>query len=146
MFESLKLESCNLVYMIYIFCQLAQSLATTKQLLNFFPKCLNFFLGEEVSTKTKSVSLVYFIKENKQAISSKWNLLIVIIVNWVGVPMHGSTSLPPSPVSQPTFKFKRFGFQFQVQNFCCSFFFSVADFFSRTKFFYRYRCYTVGAA
>jgi hypothetical protein len=43
---------------------------------------------------------------------------------------------PPAPVSQPAFKFKRFGIQFQVQSFCCwSFFFSVADFFSRTKFF-----------
>jgi hypothetical protein len=41
----------------------------------------------------------------------------------------------PAPVSQPTFKFKRFGVHFQVQSFCRSFFFSVADFFSRTKSF-----------
>ncbi len=40
---------------------------------------------------------------------------------------------PPSPVSQPAFKFKRFGVQFQ--SFCCSFFLSIADFFSRTKSF-----------
>ena len=50
--------------------------------------------------------------------------------------MHGSTSPPPPfPVSQPAFKFKRFGVKFQVQSFCCSFFFAVADFFSRTKSF-----------
>jgi hypothetical protein len=49
--------------------------------------------------------------------------------------LHGSTSPPPSPVSQPAFKFKRFGVQFQPQSFCCSFFFSVADFFVRTKSF-----------
>ncbi len=42
---------------------------------------------------------------------------------------------PPFPVSQSAFKFKRFGVQFQVQSFCCSFFFSVADFLSRTKSF-----------
>ncbi len=33
------------------------------------------------------------------------------------------------------FKFKRFGVPFQAQSFCCSFFFSVVDFFSRTKSF-----------
>jgi len=49
--------------------------------------------------------------------------------------LHGSASPPPSPVSQPAFKFKRFGVQFQLQSFCCSFFFSVADFFARTKSF-----------
>jgi hypothetical protein len=51
------------------------------------------------------------------------------------MPCMGRPARPPtpSPVSQPAFKFKRFGVQFQ--NFCCSFFFSVADFFSRTKSF-----------
>ena len=50
--------------------------------------------------------------------------------------LHGPTSLPPpSPVSQPAFDFKGFGVQFQVQSFCCSFFFSVADFCSRMKSF-----------
>jgi hypothetical protein len=51
------------------------------------------------------------------------------------MPCMGRPARPPSPVSQPAFKFKRFGVQFQVQSFCCSFFFSVADFFSRTKSF-----------
>ncbi len=47
---------------------------------------------------------------------------------------------PPSPISQPTFKSKRFGVQFQIQSFCCFFFFSVADFFSRTKSFIDIDC------
>ena len=55
---------------------------------------------------------------------------VSFIIYQVGVPMPcmGRPACPPSPVSQPTFKFKRFGVQFQVQSFCCSFFFSVADF------------------
>ena len=51
------------------------------------------------------------------------------------MPCMGRPARPPSPVSQSAFKFKRFGVQFQVQSFCCSFFFSVADFLSRTKSF-----------
>ncbi len=60
--------------------------------------------------------------------------------------LHGSTSPPPrhpgppSPISQPAFKFKRFGVQFHKKNCSCgSFFFSVTDFFFSDEVFYRYR-------
>ena len=49
------------------------------------------------------------------------------------MPCMGRPARPPPPPSSA--RFKRFGVQFQVQSFCCSFFFSVADFFSRTKSF-----------
>ncbi len=49
------------------------------------------------------------------------------------MPCMGRPASPPSPVSQPAFKLKRFRVQFK--SFCCSFFFSVADFFAPTKSF-----------
>ena len=94
-------------------------------------KCTVIFSGPSKNTKCQNTTPQWGTKYSNR-------FILMMLLGGGTHALHGSTSPPPPrsvPVSQPTFKFKRFGVQFQVQSFCCSFFFSVADFFSRTKSF-----------
>jgi hypothetical protein len=137
-------HSLSLFVSLYLSHSLSHTLSLSVCLSLSFSLSLSLGLGLVLSYLSLSFSFsVSFYLYNKIPAAPSFatkclqlRLHIYYVLGGGTHALHGSTSPPPpypSPVSQPAFKFKRFGVQFQ--SFCCSFFFSVADFFSRTKSF-----------